>query len=304
MGLINRSSAPAGQHDVAGAVDVLAGSVEQRMRQCVQAVVAEDALGRLGAANACIHHLASGGRRARARMGLHAALALGLQRHDAVTLATVVELLHNASLIHDDLQDRDATRRGAQSVWARYGDNVAVCAGDLMLAAAYGELGELHDLRRLPALLASVTARTRLAIHGQCADLAHARAGVDFASYCAIVSAKSGALLSLPLELPLLGASRDLFLPAARRAGESFAIGYQIADDIADVDVDAARPGRAASLNVVRILQGRAGVATALARARTEGLKHLGDAALAASELPDGAGGALRGLALKLSAQI
>ena len=53
------------------------------------------------------YHLKSGGQRMRARLALHASVALGLSQADAVSIAAAVELLHNASLIHDDLQDRD-----------------------------------------------------------------------------------------------------------------------------------------------------------------------------------------------------
>ena len=65
------------------------------------------------AGEAASYHLRTGGNRVRAQLALHAGRALGLGVSDAVTLATTCELLHNASLIHDDLQDLDEVRRGA-----------------------------------------------------------------------------------------------------------------------------------------------------------------------------------------------
>ena len=71
---------------------------------------------------------------------MHAGLALGLSEPDVLCLAASAELLHNASLVHDDLQDQDGMRRGAPAVWKKYGSNVAICTGDLMLSAAYAAL--------------------------------------------------------------------------------------------------------------------------------------------------------------------
>ncbi len=147
------------------------------------------------AAQAATYHFAAGGRRLRARLAIHAALALGLDPADGVALATAAELLHNASLIHDDLQDRSSSRRGTDTVWAAFGDDVAICAGDLLLSAAYSALSQISDRSKLPALIARVHERTSTAIGGQCADLsAGARLHGDIAGFETIAVAKSGAL--------------------------------------------------------------------------------------------------------------
>jgi geranylgeranyl pyrophosphate synthase len=62
-----------------------------------------------------------GGRRIRARFAVHASLSLGLSLADASVLAATVELLHNASLVHDDLQDDDLLRHGVRTVGAVFG---------------------------------------------------------------------------------------------------------------------------------------------------------------------------------------
>ena len=62
-------------------------------------------------------HLASGGSRTRAKLCIDAGLALHLSSKTIVALASTIELLHNASLVHDDLQDADISRRGRESVW-------------------------------------------------------------------------------------------------------------------------------------------------------------------------------------------
>jgi len=84
------------------------------------------------------YHLEAGGQRVRARLALHACEALGVVGDQAVRLAACVELLHNASLVHDDLQDKEKLRRGLPTVCAAFGPDVALCTGDLLLSAAYG----------------------------------------------------------------------------------------------------------------------------------------------------------------------
>ena len=101
---------------------------------------------------AAIYHLRSGGRRVRARLAIQACSALGLSEDDALCIAAVVELLHNASLIHDDLQDQEKLRHGCVTVWTKFGTNVAICTGDLMLSAAYGALCRVSNVQVLPSL--------------------------------------------------------------------------------------------------------------------------------------------------------
>ena len=63
------------------------------------------------------YHLMTGGSRIRMRVCLDMSLCLGVNNEDAMRLASAVELLHNASLIHDDIQDGDSLRRGQSAVW-------------------------------------------------------------------------------------------------------------------------------------------------------------------------------------------
>lgn len=260
------------------------------------------------AARAAHYHVAAGGQRIRFRLALDAGRALGLKSDDSVCIATAVELLHNASLIHDDLQDRDKFRRGRPSVWAAFGGDIAICSGDLLLSAAYAALATFSNPALLPGLISLVHARTARAIAGQCADLeARGQAIDDVRAYETIAIAKSGALLGLPLELALLAAGYNNSSAFARRAADAFAVGYQIFDDIADFGKDAetrkAGPdARPASLNILSVMRAAGHGADAGQLARTLGLKHLRTAADAAGDLPKRSGDFLRELALRLVA--
>ena len=211
------------------------------------------------ASSAASYHLGAGGRRVRARLALAAGFALGLSQTDAVYIASCAELLHNASLVHDDIQDRDVIRRGQAAVWSKFGSNLAICTGDLLLSAAYGVLCRFSQSPLLPAMLALLHQRTAAAIDGQCADLATLGGQSEgLSAYLRIVTAKSGALLSLPLELALLAADHANATTMARRSCESLAVSYQILDDLQDLPADSAPAegcvDQTQSLNIVFVL--------------------------------------------------
>jgi geranylgeranyl diphosphate synthase type I len=206
--------------------------------------------------NAIRMHLAAGGGRVRARICLDAGHALGLLEEDAVRAAVVCELLHNASLVQDDLLDRSAERRGAACIWLTHGDSVAVCAGDLMLSAAYGLLAELSDPHLIAPAIRLVHRRTSEVILGQAEEgIPRSEQEAAIAYYDRLAKGKSASLLSLALELPLLLSGNESLQPVAHCAMCDFAIAYQIADDLADLDQDM----QEGSLNLARMLMEQEG---------------------------------------------
>lgn len=250
--------------------------VEQRMQQL--ACAGFDRTGEAAAA-----HLAAGGR-VRARLALHAALALNRPVHEAVAIAAACELLHNASLVHDDLQDRDALRRGRPTVWREHGDAAAICIGDLLLSSGYAALGDSGP--KAACLIARTHQRVAATIRGQCADLnLKGRSDVLLATYESVAADKSGPLLSLPIELALLLADAEVHLPLADAAASKFAVAYQMTDDLADVARDALNE----ELNIVAVLAA-AGVGAPSQAAARLALQRLAEARHAALALPQGAG--------------
>ncbi|WP_131196718.1 polyprenyl synthetase family protein [Lichenihabitans psoromatis] len=271
--------------------------VDQTMDDLAGPVAHDDDLPPFHGDDAAAYHLRSGGQRMRARLGVHASLSLGVAEADAVAIGAAVELLHNASLIHDDLQDRDRTRRGHDAVWSRYGSNVAICTGDLLISAAFASIASLTIGTSVPAAVRVMHRSVASAIRGQGADLSfEARSLSDAATYDAIAFAKSGVLLSLPLELAFVVAGRHDLCGLARQAAGAFAIGYQIADDIADADRDR-------SLNLVSVLTA-AGVSDPLGAARRRAQDRLATGRHLALALPDGSGALLVALCDRLSTSL
>ncbi|MDC3307404.1 polyprenyl synthetase family protein [bacterium] len=256
------------------------------------------------ALRAACYHLESGGKRARAELALQAGSALGIPDADNLALAATVELLHNSSLVFDDLQDKDTERRGTPAVWVKFGAEVALCTGALMLSAAYGALSTLSDGARIGPLVAHTHLRTSLLIHGQTADLAvSAHTGTTLREYEQVAAEKSGVLFALPIELALLYAGCEHAVPQARRAAHALAIGYQIADDLEDLESDLAASSGAGRLNYVMLANDRSG-AGGISLARERALELLHESIALAEDLPHGAGAPLQELARRFAARI
>ncbi len=261
-----------------------------------------------GARHAAAYHLSAGGQRVRARIALQAGLAVGLSTADAITIAATVELLHNASLVHDDIQDRDEVRRGQQAVWFRFGVNIAICAGDLLLSAAYATLCKLEDPQASHALarmISLVHERTAMAIDGQCADLTAGTPTLGnnataITQYEQIAMAKSGALLSLPVELVLMASSHEEYLPDAWHAAGAFAIGYQIVDDLHDAHSDMSSVDAQSVYNIVSVFKAASSEGECIEKAKLLGLEKINLAIVLAKRLPYNTGERLADYAYQL----
>lgn len=230
------------------------------------------------------HHLSGGGRR-RGRLALEICDTLGLRATATSAIACAVELLHAASLVHDDLQDRACSRRGGPSVASRFGDDVALLIGDVLIAAAFGAAAELVSTRRDPAPMSRLHRALARSACGQNRERA-GDAG-DGASYDDVAVAKSGPLFALPFELALTEAGFSAAVPEARHAAGHFALAYQLRDDIDDV----ARDEATGELNAV-LLQEAAGMSrqSATAAVARRALAELEAASARARRLPRQAG--------------
>ena len=252
---------------------------------------------------AVTHHLSATGLRCRSQIALHAADCLGIDARSALAMATCCELLHNASLIHDDLQDRDQLRRGIQSVWSMFGDDVALCAGDLLLSAAYAVLADVTEIDAIPRLIAQTHAAVALTISGQASPTLQSHASFDrLAAYQAMAATKSGPLLSLPFGLVFSYCNLPDLVAMSARAGHAFAIAYQIADDLADFAADT-RTAAGAAANIIGVLgtTGSTSRVTAQARAVRIALTKLSEALAIATDLPGGTAAVLFDLAARIT---
>jgi len=148
-------------------------------------------------------------------------------------LPAALELIHNFSLIHDDIQDKDELRRGRPAVWKVYGIEQAINAGDGMLVVALRRALDAEVLpgtRRLAALEALLSAIYRM-IEGQVLDLSLEGKNVAVADYLEMARKKTGALLGCALELGAIAAGKDEPRERLRQLGEVLGLAFQIRDD-------------------------------------------------------------------------
>ncbi|MBV9772358.1 MAG: polyprenyl synthetase family protein, partial [Gemmatimonadetes bacterium] len=183
-------------------------------------------------------HLDTGGKRLRARLALSALEALGHGREAGIGWAAACELLHNATLVHDDLQDGDRVRRGRPTVWARHGAAQAVNAGDLLLMLPFLALERVAAPPETRWLLARALAAHAAAVaRGQAAELALAdEARVGWTEYRRVAEGKTGPLFQLPVEGAALlagrppGEAREVAAPFAK-----LGMLFQLQDDVLDL---------------------------------------------------------------------
>lgn len=207
------------------------GSLDDRIVDAFGAAV--DARGTLGEAGR--HHLRSGGKRVRGRLALAAGMSLGQEPETAARIAVAVELLHGASLVHDDLQDGDRLRRGTEAVWSRFGRDTALLLGDALIAAAFAQAAsaapeKASELTRLMAECVGALSA------GQLRDTKPAPPDEwSLGLYETVARHKTGRLLALPLELAVAAADgADDARHGVREVAELLGIAYQVWDDLAD----------------------------------------------------------------------
>jgi geranylgeranyl diphosphate synthase type I len=192
-----------------------------------------------GPAGEMVHeHLDTGGKRLRARLALAALQALGGERSDGIPWAAACELLHNATLVHDDLQDGDRTRRGRPTVWARHGAAQAINAGDLLLMLPFLALAELGADGETRAALGLALARHAAAtVRGQTDELLLARQpGVGWEEYRHAVVGKTCALFLLPVEGAALLSGAEQWKARETATGfEHLGLLFQLQDDVIDL---------------------------------------------------------------------
>jgi len=224
----------------------------------------------------------SPGKRLRPLLVLSACEAAGGRWQRALPAAAALECVHAFSLVHDDLpcMDDDDYRRGRPTTHKKYGEAVALLAGDALLAAAFEELGTLTRRGVSAArVLASVGVLSRAAgarelIAGQALDLAAEGRRVAAKAVRAIHLRKTAALLTAALEIGAIVAGAS----AARRrrlrlAGRALGLAFQIHDDLLNRASSLARLGKRAGTDDAR---GKAtyprAVGEARARAAADGL--------------------------------
>lgn len=178
----------------------------------------------------------SGGKRLRAKL----ILKIAPNHEKAPLLAAVVELIHGASLLHDDVIDESDTRRGVASVNATEGSKTAVMLGDILYSKAFTELVEF-DKAVAKCVASSVTALSK----GEMQDVKMAEAfNSDEEKYLNMLYLKTATLIEAAASAAAILAGKDAEKYAVY--GRNLGLSFQIIDDILDITSDASTLGKPA----------------------------------------------------------
>lgn len=176
------------------------------------------------------------GKRLRPQLLLRVALAEGGSLEDALDAAAAVEILHNYSLVHDDIEDNDELRHGRPTLWARYGVAHAINAGDSLCALSYLSLlqGDAGSHGRAAVMLRALHEANLAMCEGQGLDIAfESRASVTMEEYHAMIAGKTAALFGAACELGALAAGAPLERARNYAAlGRAYGVAFQVRDDV------------------------------------------------------------------------
>lgn len=182
--------------------------------------------------------ISDGGKRLRPILLLLTTQAQGADWRYALPAGAAIELLHNFTLIHDDIEDRDKHRRGRPTLWAIWGVPQAINAGDALFTLAYRSLINLRT-QPLPAdrvlqALESYTSATLRITEGQCRDIAfETQQDVSKSDYLAMIEGKTAALIGLASELGgVIAGASELRCDLLRTFGVALGKAFQMQDDL------------------------------------------------------------------------
>jgi len=212
-------------------LDRRVGLVNDRLESIVEAVDPPELAAEMD------HVALSGGKRVRPAVTVLTCEAVGGTPEDAVDFAVGIELVHNASLVIDDIIDRSAVRRGTPSAWEAFGYGPAILASDGLLGEAFALFSQNERAMRIVA-----EAMVELG-EGEATELV-ARPETE-AEYMELARRKTGVLFRAAAELGAVAGGADAFtVEALGDYAERVGVAFQIRDDVLDATADAAELGK------------------------------------------------------------
>ena len=178
------------------------------------------------------HLLSLGGKRIRAKLVLLAADICNVSVEVAEHLAVILEWLHAATLLHDDVIDDADQRRHQLSARYVWGNSASVLAGDFLYSLAFKSISELNHLEAIREL----SIATQMVVEGEVKQLSKRQSVYNnLDEYLAIIGGKTAKLFEVAVALPAICADADASVVSGLRAfGYNFGLVYQVVDDIID----------------------------------------------------------------------
>lgn len=196
------------------------------------------------------------GKRIRPLLVLLSCTAAGGNWVCALPGATAVELVHNFSLIHDDIEDRSSLRRGRQTIWKKWGIPQAINTGDAMFALAHLEAIRLSETASPAIGLKAAEILQSTCLHltqGQHLDLLYeTRKDITIDDYWRMVEGKTAALVAVSAELGAMAAFSDEHkISLYRKFGRLLGMAFQVQDDLLGIWGDSRMMGKSSQSDLV-----------------------------------------------------
>jgi octaprenyl-diphosphate synthase len=190
----------------------------------------------------CQYIISAGGKRLRPALLLLMSGALGYKHEHRIQLAAVVEFIHTATLLHDDVVDESTLRRGRATANASFGNPASVLVGDFLYSRAFQMMVECKEMRVL-ALLAEAT---NVIAEGEVLQLMNMHdPSIDEAGYLRVIRSKTAKLFEASCRIPavMTAASAELE-QACADYGQALGTAFQVIDDVLDYDGDTSELGK------------------------------------------------------------
>lgn len=178
------------------------------------------------------HIIHSGGKRIRPLLVILAANAFAYKGQDHITLAAIVEFIHTATLLHDDVVDASSLRRGRQTANIIWGNEASVLVGDYLFSRAFQLMNQLNSLRIMAILanasntIAAGEVMQLMSQHDPYTEVTH---------YYRVIESKTACLFAAATELGALVAGQsDAVVANMAQYGKALGLAFQIADDALD----------------------------------------------------------------------
>jgi geranylgeranyl diphosphate synthase type II len=195
--------------------------------------------------NPCDYFLSIGGKRVRPVMCLMGNELFDTLNPDAYHAATAIELFHNFTLIHDDIMDKAALRRGMETVHTKFGESTALLSGDVMLIVAYEYLNKI-SINFLRRILTLFNRTAKEVCEGQQMDMDfETQENVTTEEYLKMIELKTSVSLAASLETgAILGGASEGNCRHLYGFGKNLGIAFQIQDDYLDAFGDPKKFGK------------------------------------------------------------
>jgi octaprenyl-diphosphate synthase len=185
--------------------------------------------------------IGSGGKRLRPMLVLLAARACGYQGNHHVTLAAIIEFIHTATLLHDDVVDESELRRGQESVHAVWGNAASVLVGDFLYSRSFQMMVAVDSMRVMDVL----SNATNTIAEGEVEQLLNMHdPDVNEERYFSVIEKKTAKLFEAACQLGAVLSGQSGLEGALATFGRELGVAFQVADDVLDYTADAETLGK------------------------------------------------------------